>query len=78
MFLDVRSVEFAILNDSQLAKLKRVFLSCYLHEIIGIGVGLKYSNFTLKIIWGEYVKFGAISISKNRYFVNNCLIKVPT
>ena len=39
------------------------------HEIYRLGaVGLSISNYTLKIIWVNFVK--------NWYFANNCLIKI--
>ena len=56
---------------------KRVFLSCYWHEIYRVeAVGLESSNYSLKKlqflwiceIWGNFLN--------NRYFANYCLIKV--
>ena len=59
------------LNGSQLAKLTKVVLSCYCHEAVGLNISiiLKEYNFCVN------VTFGAIFL-KNRYFANNCLIKV--
>ena len=50
-------------NGSQLAKLKRVFLTCPCHEIYkDEAVGLKSCKYTWKNYdLREYVEFGAIS-----------------
>ena len=50
------------LTFQQLAKLNRVFLSCYRHEMYRVdAVGLSIVNYTFKKQdFCEYVKFGAI------------------
>ena len=60
-------------NGSQLAKLKRVFRSCYCHEIYTVEVLCpKNYNYAWKI--AIFVNMG--NLLRKRYFANNFLIKV--
>ena len=55
---------------------KRVFLSCFCHEIYRVEeICLKESNYNLKIKFFVYM-WNLGNLCKNGYSANNCLIKV--
>ena len=64
---------FTSFNGSQLEKLKRVFLSCYCHEMYKVEVvGLNNYNILEKLrflwifeVWGDFLKIDILPITSN-------------